>query len=428
MQEGALMKTSNKVNYIYNDTFSTGEHFQLNACVGDNGNPDLYTYANGFLDASIQLCNFVIDGRPKPLVDLLIYPIAFNMRHGVELWLKLLILDLERIRSEVTLSYMKLSSIHDLRILWEHFKNNALNKDYRYQEHIRSLEVYINDIGEIDPTGQTFRYPYSNESKKHLTKTPLINIFVLRQRLFELEEKLINLWNLSCYLIDEYGTGTYTKSLSRQQIYQLAEFLPSRELWRNSDFSKIKKKAKIKFQLSSTELSKAIKIIEGHYEFSYKIGIYKQLNHATVQDLFYYFKAWSEYQKIAESVINDDTDAVKCQEVLIDEMKSNLSEESIADLYAVAECSFPFITESYNSRYDQELRTIKHKKNSYDEFRIHLLYLLKKTPYPYKIVVNLLELKQHKIVNLLCEKFQFLLEIRKGIEANSSSQEQVGAQ
>lgn len=47
------------------------------------------------------------------------------------------------------------------------------------------LEPLIHCIGETDPTGQTFRYSYSTEAKKHLTDVSVINVLVLRDFLIK---------------------------------------------------------------------------------------------------------------------------------------------------------------------------------------------------------------------------------------------------
>ena len=74
--------------HYFNNTFKGLEGVSnLNACVGNNGFPDLPHYAQGFLDAAYTLGELVTLNNIEYSVDEFIYPIAFNLRHSVELWL-----------------------------------------------------------------------------------------------------------------------------------------------------------------------------------------------------------------------------------------------------------------------------------------------------------------------------------------------------
>lgn len=402
------METGKNTNYIYNDTFNKGKHFALNACVGNNGSPEHYTYAEGFIDASIQLCELIISRHPDAEVDTFIYPIAFNMRHGVELWLKFFIMQLKRIRKEESFKNENHSNTHDLNTLWNVFKCNALKKDYRYKEPISTLEKYIKDIGEIDPTGQTFRYPYNTDSQKHLIKTPLINVLVLHERLIELKEKLSDLWTLNHYLTLEYNTGSYTSKLNRKQLREISEILTKHSSWRDPSFDELKKSIREKYSLTSNDLSKAINLIKEHHEFAYNIGIIKPLKYAKPEDISYYLQAWAQYKETSALVASDDTEALKRQEKLIDNIEHNITGESLADLYAVANCERCFLSESYNVNLNQHLEII-HNDNS--QYRKYLLCLLSKPLYTKKIIRNLKHLKQKKTIEELSKEFKFVKDI-----------------
>ncbi|MHA2755918.1 hypothetical protein [Aeromonas dhakensis] len=60
-----------------------------NACVGENGHPDKYYYAEGFSEAAFTLIENVMNDN-RHSIDIFIYPICFNLRHAVELYLKAL--------------------------------------------------------------------------------------------------------------------------------------------------------------------------------------------------------------------------------------------------------------------------------------------------------------------------------------------------
>jgi len=89
----------------------------------------------------------------------------------------------------------------------------------------------IEDIAEIDATGQTFRYPFNIESQKHLVDVRLINFLTLKIKFNALEKNLDQLLNLSDYLIEEYSCGTFTNKLSRADLFVIASALPPISQW-----------------------------------------------------------------------------------------------------------------------------------------------------------------------------------------------------
>ncbi|MFH5978358.1 hypothetical protein, partial [Clostridium perfringens] len=82
------------------------------------------------------------------------------------------------------------ASTHDLFIIWSLIEEYAPLIDARFVKFIDLLTPFINDLAEMDSTGQTFRYPASNESQVHLDDTPIINIEILKVRFTNLVEVL----------------------------------------------------------------------------------------------------------------------------------------------------------------------------------------------------------------------------------------------
>lgn len=66
-------------NALFRGDYELGAY---NACVGDNGCPDLYYYADGFADSVFLLID-ALTTEHKAILDTLIYPICFNLRHSV---------------------------------------------------------------------------------------------------------------------------------------------------------------------------------------------------------------------------------------------------------------------------------------------------------------------------------------------------------
>lgn len=277
-----------------NTTFGGGEPTWANACVGNNGLPGYWDYAKGFSKAAVTLIEAVIqDGGLEYRVDEMVYPICFNMRHSVELRLKGAIeelIEIEKVRGRALEFDFKRS--HDIRKIWEFFVINALTADDRYQAIVGRLESKISDISQVDPTGQTFRYPLDAESERHLVDVSIINLVLLRNSFLELESSLDDLHYLNTHLRREYLFETFTRSLSRKNIFEIASLLPPRSTWSDSAFDTARAGIKERFGISGAELSKSIKIIESHFELAPMIEVSVPLLGVVEVDIADFFCYW----------------------------------------------------------------------------------------------------------------------------------------
>jgi len=151
----------NETEHKFNKTFKGlegGSHF--NACVGNNGFPGLPHYTEGFLNAAYKLGETVIHNHPHYSVDEFIYPIGFNLRHSIELWLMHFIRCLRKIRSEhlyqicpengtqQTLSEKNLESTHSIVTLWEWWLQNSQERDSCLVAMNEQLKEYIEDMNQ----------------------------------------------------------------------------------------------------------------------------------------------------------------------------------------------------------------------------------------------------------------------------------------
>lgn len=265
--------------HIFNKTFNAGDHSGFfNACVGENGFVDKRTYGIGFAEAVDILTSALIARDERANLNTLIYPICFCARHHIELFLKAQIEQISKIRGISPIIPNKpgvsISSTHDLGILWTVFANTALATDRRLADPVAQLKEFIQDIAQIDPTGQTFRYPSNTESQKHLVATPVINILSLRSRFMTLVEKIEAFENLSDALSREYSDGVYTSKLSRADLEYIALNLPPYASWAIGDeMSLSKNKIRQLFNLSSNDFNRAVDAIKTHPEFASHIGI-----------------------------------------------------------------------------------------------------------------------------------------------------------
>lgn len=87
--------------------------------------------------------------------DYLIYPVAFNYRHYIELALKEIIRDAQSLLEEE----IELPRTHNLTFLWstaETLLDQISPGDTETCQHVREC---LDKFSELDPSGETFRYP-----------------------------------------------------------------------------------------------------------------------------------------------------------------------------------------------------------------------------------------------------------------------------
>lgn len=155
------------------------------------------------------------------------------------------------------------------------FSGHAVAFDRRYKEKLSTLEPLIHCIGETDPTGQTFRYSYSTEAKKHLTDVSVINVLVLRDQFRVIREQLEELAGLTQWLEREYSTGVFTKNLSRKDLHAIAVQLPPRHSWSDpaSGLDDIIQTIKSENDIGSKELTEALNKIQDCRDLARIIGL-----------------------------------------------------------------------------------------------------------------------------------------------------------
>lgn len=251
----------------------SGNPIHFNACVGNNGWVNINTYIDGYRSATLIMLESTLYKNTQEKyetfdsVDTAIYPIFFSARHFIELYIKQKIYAINFFKLKATIE-AKLIKTHNIEKLWGLFID-IVNKtcDSRIKKYIDLLEPYINDFAKIDLTGETFRYPYGSDNKKHLTQHSIINLCNFYKKFKELSELCQSFTLYMDCLVDEYKVKTYTKKLNRKDIEVIAQSLPVFSEWRNDYFDDIKNNLKIKFGIGSKELSKAINIIKNHFEF-----------------------------------------------------------------------------------------------------------------------------------------------------------------
>lgn len=280
--------------YYRNQTFRGCEPTWANACVGENGSPQIIDYANGFTAAAHILLDKVIEDEGiHHYVDDLIYPIAFNIRHAIELRLKATAVSLKKLSTyREKIPDFDLAGSHDIGLIWRYIKENSGSLDKRYAPLIAKLNRYIVDIANVDATGQVFRYPFSNENKKHLVEVAVINLVLLKCKLEKFEKILGQRHDLNIELLEEYALNSHTPKLSRADLFEVAKRLPPRSKWGESNFNDVKERIKAEFSIGSRELSRAIKIIQGHFELAQYIHATPRLPNTSMPLLDLFLDCW----------------------------------------------------------------------------------------------------------------------------------------
>lgn len=273
------------------------------ATVGTNGYHTISDYADGFFEGAefiIYECYTRINNRKnissqsirKNITeDIIVYPVCFNIRHSIELYLKEIIENIFDIYEAKGLSLFRVREIehHDINKLWgvlrnAHFSNWDANLgipreiifDNEFDEYINFLDKYITSWGALDPTGQTFRYPFSNESKRHLEDREVISVYSLFLKSKEFHKKLKEFRNFSYFLKEQYEKGKFAKFFTYKQLISIAEKLPNYCEWRNVDFNNIAAELANIYKVDSLRAIKEMVInkkIKKDYFLSSLIGI-----------------------------------------------------------------------------------------------------------------------------------------------------------
>ncbi|MEZ8825880.1 hypothetical protein AB6E04_16100 [Vibrio amylolyticus] len=261
----------------------------LIACVGTNGNPTTRQYAFGFLNAAellLEQQRVKKPYRPKYPADHMVYPICFNIRHGIEVSLKYFLCELEKLYAHRKLSFETPSpNSHDIETIWNDYYQLAIQLDVRLDKMVRKLCKYVKPWAEIDATGQTFRYAFSNDAQKHLTEYSTIDLFKVTLNLESLKAHLEDNFSLLAELDVEYECNTHTKNLSRWELNKLAKELPFRSEW-GEKLLDVKARWCQEKDLSSREFNLACNLIQSHWELASHIGLeVPLLGRVTSEDL-----------------------------------------------------------------------------------------------------------------------------------------------
>lgn len=242
--------------------------------IGDLGN----AYREGFMQATLALlaaatAESYLDPNTGEtvcvFVDALVYPICFNARHFIELFLKDSIRTVSALGTNA--NQVSVNATHDLISLWDDFAA-AIARDGRLMERGILLEEVFKDIADVDKTGMTFRYSHDLDENVHLPGIEHISLGVLGDRLRDMFKQAEEFSEYLKVLQQEYAQGTFTGKLHRENIEDIAKRLPPYEKWAE-ELKPVKKEICDQLGLSSNDFRKALVLIKRHREFSGLIGL-----------------------------------------------------------------------------------------------------------------------------------------------------------
>ena len=127
-----------------------------------------------------------------------------------------------------------------------------------------------------------------------------VSIELLETEFKEVMKKFDDLIYFLDNCIFEYSLGTFTKSLSRADIWDISKRLPVYEEWRTEKFKEVKDEIKQEYHLGSKEFSDAVNLIKENREFSVNIGCEKVFGSITENELKEYaslVRCYSEKSK-----------------------------------------------------------------------------------------------------------------------------------
>ena len=320
--------------------FEFHEEDAIIACVGENGGTTDEDIRNGFKRTVELLTESLKDGQE--VEDLLVYPIVYNARHSIELSLKIVIKMLWEIEGKKGIKYSdeiiaerkKKIHTHNIEELYKMACENK-NIDRRIPAYFENIEDMIR-FYYFDEEGDAFKYELNKENQPHMIKNKIshISIVLLETEFKEVMEKFDE---LICFLrncMDEYSLGTFTKNLSRTDIWDISKRLPDYEEWRTEKFREIKEEIKQEYHLGSKEFSEAVNLIKKNRFFSENIGCEKIFGTITQEELKEYaslVKYYFEKNKFKEGNVTEwyKLDGVQQNAEILKKYLSNSSMEII---------------------------------------------------------------------------------------------------
>ena len=271
--------------------FQYQEEDPVIACVGSNGGTYNEQILNGF-KRTVEILIMALNKNTNETEDWMVYPIAYNARHSIELYFKIIIEKLNKISSIKNPQKTQHCNTHthDIEILLKHIINLS-SIDRRIPPYCKDIESLVK-VYYFDRNGDAFKYESDTRNHHHLEKNNIshISINTLGKQFQEIMTKCDILAEFLDICIDEYSLDTFTRNLSREDIFHISEQLPPYCEWRESSFQNAKNLIKNEYNINNSEFSKALNIIQKHREFCVNIGLEVKFGEIPSSELESYVK------------------------------------------------------------------------------------------------------------------------------------------
>ncbi len=345
--------------------FSLPQNSEWNACIGRQGDEE--NYADGYIEAAIELATAVIEKGMYEKRDTLVLPILYNARHAIELNLKLVIG--EFVRAGILNAGHPAN--HDILSHLKLLEAQAA-PDKLLRERLSALRPFVHSLAQIDDDGQELRFHENRDGQRSMEGKALANIAVIGASLVKLQEALKNLKLRAYSLCDEWHTGTRTTHCSRRDLVEIAKSLPPRQNWDTQEFVECKQAIKERYGLSNRQFSLALDKVQETRELAGLIVTESDLVHLSDQKAEFLLEQWEKLHPPRD--LNDardldyfgerDWDAImKGKEMkaqVISDIIAALSEEEFADaetiFYLARDGGFPEFYENRLERKKAEFR------------------------------------------------------------------------
>jgi hypothetical protein len=348
--------------------FSLTDDSEWNALIGDQG--DKVSYAEGYIEAALELATLIIKENRFAQRDTLVMPILYNARHSIELHLKLIIDEFV----EAGLLATGHRANHDIASQFIHLRDSQL-PDLSIRFHLDRLMPFVDSLSHIDDDGQEFRYFENRDGDRSLEGKALANIAVIGRSLKELKTILSDLKYRTWTLCDEYRTGTHTHQLSRKDLFEIAAALPPRSNWSDPKFDVAKSSVKERFGMGSRQFSIALKRLQETRELKAALGIETELVYLNDDKAVFLAEQWKIIHPPRErsELGFDITNPIEFEKLFENADQEKAAREAIAkeltvDEIADAETIFylardKWYSEHYETALESKIREFKSKND-----------------------------------------------------------------
>lgn len=241
------------------------------ACVGDNGGTDNDQICRGFCE-NVQLIFLKMKEKGYG-EDTLVYPLVYSSRHSMELSLKIIIFEIEKIfelkGTQKSINYnLRTHDLLELDKIVDSLLTKLPNLNISYQ----SLKSYLQPF-QFDKEGDAFKYDSKVDGSSHMKSNSItsISLDLLVKNHEDYFQHHDNFLDEVTFLQRELQRGTFTRNLTRTDIIKISMECPNYQDW-DTELKGFKEKTMAKYDISSKEFGKALKFIENNVEFAQNIN------------------------------------------------------------------------------------------------------------------------------------------------------------